>query len=115
MLTKTDRGPCIYVIAASPDGPCKIGHARNARSRLSGIQIGNHLELKLWSCWHSMALHQREIERAIHAALVAYHIRGEWFDVTAAEAVQVIEAIDDFELRNVKLAISGAPRVWPAV
>lgn len=103
-----DIGDCVYVIGYKRlDRPVKIGHG-NARARLGSLQTGNHEELILCSSWSSLLIDAEQAERAIHAALVAYHIRGEWFDVTAAEAVQVIEAIDDLDLRDRARAISGA-------
>lgn len=84
-----------YVIAPSPDGPCKLGHSLSPTARLSGLQVGNHLELTIYSTWASEHLSALRIERRIHAILNDRCVRGEWFAVTVAEAEAIISKLDD--------------------
>lgn len=91
----------VYVIGPAREGPVKIGHAVDPLKRLSGLQVGNHLELKLWSAWASDKLSKRQVEKRVHVVLRYARIRGEWFNVTVEEAEEVLRKLDDgkrFEL-----------------
>ena len=70
----------LYIIAESPDGPCKVGYADNLYRRFHGIQVGNPRELKLASVWQSKRGSIRLYEKQIHSFLFERAIRGEWFD-----------------------------------
>jgi len=74
----------LYIIAATEHGPCKVGYTNNIAKRLYAIQIGNHLKLKVWSTWDIDDVQQAE--RLMHHKLGRSYIRGEWFDVSVAEA-----------------------------
>ena len=68
-------GPCVYFIGDDA-GRVKIGHtSQRIGKRLSGLQTGNALKLRLLA-WTPGAA---EDERALHAAFTHLHIRGEWF------------------------------------
>lgn len=76
----------VYVIGASPEGPCKIG-CGNSKRRLKSLQTGSPFRLQL--------LHEepignaaRFVERTVHDALKDKKCGGgkEWFAVTLDEA-----------------------------
>lgn len=59
----------------------KIGRARDVMARVQLLQIGNPHKLKLLGCFGSDNV--KDEERQIHAELLRYHRRGEWFEVPA--------------------------------
>lgn len=80
----------VYVIGAQ-DNPVKIGHANRVETRLTSLQMGNPDELRILAKvvvpWDLAAL----IEKQTHGVLSHHHRRGEWYNVSAATAVQAIE------------------------
>ena len=94
-MRNTGQNLGVYVIGPERAGPCKIGRARMPLRRLADLQIGNHLELKLWSVWASDYISAREVERRAHAVFNDRSIRGEWFNITVTEAELVLSNLDD--------------------
>lgn len=80
----------VYVIG-SQDNPVKIGYGDRVESRLVAMQVGNPDELKILGRvvvpWDKAGL----VEKGAHTILQDHHRRGEWFNVTAAEALAAIE------------------------
>ena len=96
----------VYVIAPDENGPCKIGITANLQERLHGLQPGCWLPLRahaVRACFRrdltieslakAMSSGARKVEEAVHRELTACDVRlcGEWFDISAGEAVQAIE------------------------
>jgi hypothetical protein len=79
----------IYVIGA-PDGPQKIGLANDPVRRLAILQTGNASGIGVNASVPVMRSDADLVERHAHHLLLDRHIRGEWFDVTPAEALAVI-------------------------
>ena len=76
-------------------GPCKLGYGRDPTKRLRNMQVGNHLELKIYSSWISYRLTARQLESAVHSRLANRHLRGEWFKIAPAEVACVIAELPD--------------------
>lgn len=70
----------VYLIGFAP-GPqipyVKIGYAQDVWQRLGELQCGNPYELRVLSFIPG----GQETEGAIHVALAAHRVRGEWFDL----------------------------------
>jgi hypothetical protein len=82
----------IYVIGPSQKQPCKIGIAVNGYKRLAGIQTGNWAQLFVHkSAWCDSVNDARKVEHFAHLSLRAKHLTGEWFDIDADEALEVIQ------------------------
>lgn len=81
----------LYVIAPSPDGPCKIGITNCPATRLRNMQVGNPAKLHILSVWTALRRKPRACERIVHCRLRHTHLRGEWFAVDQATAEAVIE------------------------
>lgn len=81
----------VYVIG-SQDNPVKIGYGDRVETRLVSMQVGNPDELKIFGRvvvpWDKAGV----VEKEAHALLWDRHRRGEWFNVTAAEALEAIHA-----------------------
>jgi hypothetical protein len=77
----------LYVIAASPAGPCKIGHSANPMKRRRTLQTGNPQRLGLYHKEPVAANWGRSVEQSLHRDI--HHLRehGEWFDTTVAEGI----------------------------
>ncbi len=107
--------PVAYVIAPGWDGPCKIGITNNLQRRLTALQTSSWEPLSIFGfrvgVWRDStkakvgsthaAVYQatRALEAAAHKALTDCELRlsGEWFDVTADEAKQVLEKCGQIE------------------
>lgn len=94
----------VYFIAAEPDGPIKIGYAKNAVRRLKALQTGSHVPL----CLLATMPGGPAIERTIHRALADTRMDGEWFE----RSPRLLSFIED--LRNGAFTLEGreANPVW---
>ena len=83
----------VYVIAASPAGPSKIGVAAEPRKRLGALQTGSHVPLSLHYV-EPIGDAAATVEREVHRALATKRCSGgsEWFNVAPEEARIVIRA-----------------------
>jgi hypothetical protein len=79
----------LYVIsnAANPDGPVKIGLSNAPERRLSQFQCASPVLLKIRHAAEVPATDVLRLEQAVHRQLGRYRIRGEWFDLTVADAI----------------------------
>jgi hypothetical protein len=77
----------IYVIAASPDGPSKIGVANNTKKRLAQLQTGSDKLLTIFNEEIVRATHTLALERLIHTQLGHKRLKGEWFDINVEDAI----------------------------
>lgn len=82
----------VYVIGIA-ESPVKVGVADDMNKRIVGLQVGCPDELKVHHLFHTRDWAAPLIERAVHKELAPHHRRGEWFNVTADEALAVIERI----------------------
>ncbi|MFD9249490.1 GIY-YIG nuclease family protein [Streptomyces bottropensis] len=70
----------VYLVGIVPGPPLpyvKIGYANDVWARLTELQCGNPFELRVLSFFPG----GKEVEGAIHVALAAHRVRGEWFDL----------------------------------
>lgn len=81
---------CLYVIAAP--SRVKIGRSYDARRRFQGLRTASPVPLKLVYetplLWCSALA-----ERTVHAVLSEHREHGEWFNVQADDAVQMIQKL----------------------
>ena len=75
----------VYAIRNTTTGNIKLGISRNPEQRLKQLQTGNDCTLELVA--YSRAENRFQDEAALHHAHAAAHIRGEWFDQSAAFAI----------------------------
>jgi hypothetical protein len=83
--------PSVYVIQAG-GGPVKIGHARNLAERMRAIQIGSPYRLRMMFAAECIDGSVCQVERLAHAKIAASRMTGEWFDVSADVAADIIRA-----------------------
>jgi hypothetical protein len=89
-LSKTSAfAPLLYIVAETPDGPCKVGYGSHPNQRLIDLQIGNPRQLVLASVWQCSERSSKQCERLLHHILAKQSMRGEWFNASVAD----IEAI----------------------
>lgn len=79
----------VYVIGVS-DNPVKIGYADRVETRLIALQIGNPEELQIFGRVAVPWAMAKAIEAKTHAILRERHRRGEWFNVSADQALAAI-------------------------
>lgn len=78
----------VYLISQG-DNVHKIGVSAVPESRLKSLQCGHSHALNLVSVWEPKNVYR--VERVAHIHLADCRISGEWFRVSAADAVLVIE------------------------
>lgn len=85
----------IYVAQAGDSGPLKIGRSADPPTRSIALQVAqpNHVRM-IWYLW-LQGDGAKNLELAVHNFLKSknVHAMGEWFYVTPATAVAVIEKI----------------------
>lgn len=84
----------VYVIGPLAGYPVKIGVAEKPTKRLAGIQA---------HCWEELMIHSLyqannrgnayRLEKLAHKRLADSHMIGEWFNVFAADAVEIVDGI----------------------
>lgn len=86
-----DEKTYVYVISAGP-GFQKIGMAKNPKSRMRDLQIGNPIELEISHLVQPVPAHvARNIERTTHQMLRKFNCGGEWFRCGVELAAQSVE------------------------
>lgn len=87
-----DSTAYVYVIGVTTN-PVKVGLAGDPGARLRELQVGNSEELKLHHASRTPYEIADELERQAHRELEPHHRRGEWFNVDAEYAIEVIERL----------------------
>ena len=77
----------LYIIAASPEGPVKLGFSADPQKRLKQLQTGSAQVLALHHTEEVDDARVKIAERALHRLLGHKRLKGEWFTVTVEEAV----------------------------
>jgi hypothetical protein len=77
----------LYVIAASDQGPVKLGISNDPERRVRQLQTGHAAPLYLF---HSEPIEQAFLERRLHKDLAHVRTRGEWFDVSVSDAISYL-------------------------
>lgn len=79
----------VYIIGEVGSDVLKIGISDDPDRRCRDLRLSNPYDIKV--LWERSTEHARRIERNVHLALVDVRIRGEWFRISLAEAIAVIE------------------------
>jgi hypothetical protein len=87
---EAEFGSFVYIVQAGEDGPVKIGAAARPTLRVVELQVANWQELHLRAAVPVKAC--GHIEGIAHAIAAKYSIRGEWFDLSPARAVEIVLA-----------------------
>lgn len=95
----------VYFIECA--GRIKIGYAKDVRGRLKGLSTGSAHDLNLLASLDGSV----HFERAIHAVLKPYRLRGEWF--SDCEAVRALMA--DLQRRGAEAISFDEPPEKPKV
>ena len=94
-VRKKNVPDAIYVIGpAAADSPVKIGIAVDVALRLRGLQAGSPVKLVVHYFLVTGPITQ-ELEATAHVALYDRRSHGEWFDVTARDAVALVQRLAD--------------------
>lgn len=81
----------IYVIAAEPEGPCKIGLSLNPDKRLRQLQTGHPYRLRLFHTMEVPDVKVKLLEKLIHKTMGPWRESGEWFRVDVETAKAEVE------------------------
>jgi hypothetical protein len=82
---------CVYVIQAEGLSRCKVGIAINPKKRLESLQFASPVRLILVAAFE--ARQPRVIEREVHQRLAGKRLWGEWFDMSPAEAIAIVQTV----------------------
>lgn len=104
-----DHIPLVYIIGPDEHGPVKIGLTSRLAIRAVELQVANYECLRIFgvrfaagspsvnrfSVKDCFRIGAEQIERKAHDKLkeLDCHIRGEWFDVSARDALAVIDKV----------------------
>ena len=80
----------VYIIQNTFTNNIKIGIATNPSERLSTLQTGSDVELKL-IYKSGVCSNFFEIESLCHEKFKDYNVRGEWFNVDSSEVISFLE------------------------
>lgn len=76
----------VYLIeTAEPPARVKVGIATDLRSRLSAIQTGSPLRLRLRAAWAGCT---SDMEGEVHRLVEDHWVHGEWFDAAAIPQIE---------------------------
>lgn len=90
-LKVMDRA-CVYIACPAEKKPVKVGRAADIYARLVGIQTGNWQELFVFEVlWFPGPPVAARIENTFHDRNSARQLVGEWFDVDAEEALELLK------------------------
>jgi hypothetical protein len=85
----------VYVIAASEDGPTKVGCGGNPRKRLASLQTGNPQPLSVFHVERT-GYFSTSVEREVHQILASTRRPDggkEWFEIRPAEAKIIVQVV----------------------
>ncbi len=80
----------LYVIAASENGPVKLGMSGNPERRLKQLQTGHAERLNLYHAEPVPEEKARIYERLLHKNIGHNRTHGEWFNITTSQAINYI-------------------------
>ena len=81
----------VYVIGNDANGLVKIGYADNLRNRFSGLNCGSPVCLRVLHFVHVVdGCIAKRVEGLVHKRLADKRRKGEWFEVSVAEAAAAI-------------------------
>lgn len=93
MRERIKNGRCSVYVLAGHGGLHKIGVAHAPTHRLGAISRDEEAALSCVATFERPSRNDAtRIESAVHRAMKPHHVRGEWFAVTAAEAIAAISA-----------------------
>ena len=78
-----------YVYAISSEDNIKIGYTKNIEGRLSGLQVGNPIQLRLIGTLVCSGEYKaREIENKLHVKFQRNRLSGEWFKISTKTVLE---------------------------
>lgn len=115
----------VYLIGAE-EGPIKIGHASNLKTRLHSLQIGNWQPLSILHSVSVPLFTAAGAEAVMHKRFAEHRVRGEWFNVPlqvlrqaldgVAQSAQAADAANDTFHENACVRLTKDPRAtWQAL
>lgn len=105
----------VYVVGCDEHDYVKIGKARNVCRRLECLQVGSPYRLYIYGIMMFDPRIAYEVERGCHNVLADFGFdgRGEWWDVPAKDACDLVAKIDKdigaggITLRQFRAALGG--------
>jgi len=96
------RGSCIYLIEGLPS-VFKIGKSRNVKSRLSSLQVGSPVTLKLVACIPCKYIWVPEqLEGLLHHHFREHRMHGEWFNLNEESIIEFFRSTQNWVVKYYK-------------
>lgn len=93
-LPSVPRDPAnTHVYVVEVNHATKVGFAANLYVRVSNLRTDSPFPVTVVAYYELPKEMGKDVERFVHMALDDSHIRGEWFDVPAAEAKAQVERV----------------------
>lgn len=84
----------VYVIGPADGNPVKVGISNYCEKRLAHLQVGNWNPLFVHECgWLETSGAARKLEYKVHRLLEGCHLSGEWFALSADDAIQEVRRV----------------------
>lgn len=81
----------LYVIGTDKNSAMKIGYSKYPEKRLKQLQTGHPEELRLYYFQSVSSENVKLMEQAIHSTNRHKKIKGEWFNMTADDAIVEVQ------------------------
>lgn len=81
----------VYVIAAGPDGPVKVGFSGDPERRLRQLQTGHPERLRIYHRQTFDPVRAPLMEKLIHRLMAPSRCQGEWFRYSVEDAIAEVE------------------------
>lgn len=106
----------LYVIAASPAGPVKLGVSNDPERRLRQLQTGHAERLHLFHTEPVDSERSRLFERLLHRDINHHRQHGEWFRLTAEAAILHVQfTIIEYDLEpDLQHCLHNPAHFYPA-
>ncbi|HYF34538.1 MAG TPA: GIY-YIG nuclease family protein, partial [Prosthecobacter sp.] len=84
----SSQGAYVYIIAPEQaETPCKVGISDKPWARLSALQIGSPVKLRVVEIYEFDSRDDAfRMEKEFHQSYAEWRLHGEWFDINADDA-----------------------------
>jgi hypothetical protein len=108
-VSRASERSWVYFIESGEGGPIKIGYGKNVDYRISNLQMGNPVQLRLLG--KALADDALAVEELLHDRFREYRIRGEWYR-PVPELVELARTCADLTMQRLCEAF-GRDRLPP--
>lgn len=79
---------CVYLVHVPEDQVTKVGRSCHLTHRLKNLRAGIYRDHEVYVIRCASSKESLELEKFLHMALRANHVKGEWYNTVTPEQVQ---------------------------